>query len=140
MKILLNNHFRLTLILFTTLFLTAGCGAWLMKSSSGTVSQPTDPLAGWTSRGFDDYLPSLQRHHYHLDKAITDDYQNFIEKNKLDLFGAITGFYEDGTGQHAVEFEAFPDKQNATWHYVIIYDKENKRVKVIKYGYRRFVS
>jgi hypothetical protein len=104
-------------------------------------SKPTpDPLAGWTSRGFDDYLPSLQRHHYQLDKAITDDYQDFIKKNNLILSGAITGFYEDGTGQHAVEFIAFPHGENATWNYVLIYDKENQRIKVIKYGYTRYQS
>jgi hypothetical protein len=58
----------------------------------------------------------------------------------LHLFGAITGFYEDGAGQHAVEFVAFPPDENATWNYVLIYDKENKRIKEIKYGYTRYQS
>jgi len=123
-----QSTFRILLAMFICGF---GC----------STSKPTpDPLVGWTSRGFDDYLPSLQRHHYQLDKAITDDYQDFIKKNNLDLMGAITGFLEDGTGQHAVRFEAFPPNQNATWTYVLIYNKENKRIKVMKYGYRRFQS
>jgi hypothetical protein len=104
-------------------------------------SKPTpDPLAGWTFRGFDYYLPPFQQHHYQLDKAITDDYQDFIAKNKLFLAGAVTGFYEDGTGQRAVEFEAFPPGENTSWHYVLIYNKENKRIKLIKYGYDRRMS
>jgi hypothetical protein len=105
-----------------------------------TPRQNPDPLNGWTFRQFDAFVTSLDRHHYHLDKAIIDDYQGFITKNKLSTLDAITGFYEDGTGQHAVRFVAFPNNQKATWQYVIIYDKENQRIRVIKYGYRRFPS
>ena len=79
-------------------------------------------------------------HHYHLDKAIADDYQNFIVEEHLSPKGAITGFFEDGTGQHAVGFEANGNKENSSWHYVLIYDRENKRVKVIKYDYKKYQS
>jgi hypothetical protein len=100
-----------------------------------------DPLAGWTFRPFPGWeAPPYGHNTNHLDKAISDDYQSFISTNKLATFSAITGFYEDGTGQHAIEFEAFPPSQNATWHYVLIYDKENKRVKLMKYDYRSFQS
>ena len=47
-------------------------------------------------------------------------------------------FFEDGMGQHAVEFEAFEHKKNASWHYVLIYDKQNKRINIIKYDYARY--
>ena len=111
-------------ILFLTFILVAGCAK----------PKPTpDPLAGWTFRTFDNFSVPGAQHHYHLDKAIMDDYQDFIRKDNLFVSGAITGFYEDGTGQHAVEFEAFV-AGNESWHYAIIYDKENKRVKVVKYG------
>lgn len=121
---------RITFCILLAIFIwTAGC-----------VTQNSDPLTGWTFRTFDEFLPIPDRHNYHLDKSVTDDYQDFIAKNKLNLLGAITGFFEDGTGQHAVEFEAFSPNQNAAWHYVLIYDKESKRIKVIKYGYHRFQS
>lgn len=101
-----------------------------------------DPLAGWTYRPFDSYsgLSSNQQHHYSLDKAVTDDYQNFISTNHLSPDGAIPGFFEDGTGQRAVQFEAESNSENASWHYVLIYDRGGKRVKVIKYGYKRYMS
>lgn len=76
----------------------------------------------------------------HLDNLITDDYQDFIATNKLRLFGAITGYFENATGQHAVEFTAFPPNENATWTYILIYDKQNKRIKIMQYGYTRFQS
>jgi hypothetical protein len=112
-----------------------------------STSKPTpDPLAGWTLRQFDDFAPPSERHHYQLDKMITDDYQDFLKKNSLDTT-AITGFYEDGTGQRAVEFEAFEigpnvktSEINTSWHYVLIYDKENKRIKTIKYGCLHYQS
>jgi hypothetical protein len=121
----LNSFAPVFLVLMAIFVFGFGCN---------TSKPETDPLAGWTLRGFDDYLPSLQQHHYHLDKAITDDYQDFVKKNELQA-APVTGFYEDGTGQHAIRFEAFPRGQNASWQYVLIYDKESKRIKVLKYGY-----
>jgi hypothetical protein len=109
--------------------------------NSGCVTSKPDPLAGWTFKSFPGWGMNPNGHNNNiLAKAITDDYQDFIIKNKLNLSGAVTGFYEDGTGQHAVQFAAFPPNQNATWTYALIYDKENKRIKVIKYDYHRFQS
>ncbi|MBW8864770.1 MAG: hypothetical protein JF609_07580 [Verrucomicrobia bacterium] len=106
-----------------------------------STSKPTpDPLAGWTFRTFDQFEPPSGQHHYHLDKTISDDYQDFIAKNKLSLVGAITGFYEDMTGQHAVRFEAIPPDAYSSWTYVLIYDKQNHRVKIIKYDEHRYRS
>lgn len=112
----INQSFGIGLILLTAVVFVYGC------------SQSKDPLAGWKP-----YDSS------HLDKAIVDDYKDFIAKNRLDLLGTISG-YENGTGQHAIEFEAFPPDQNATWHYALIYDSKNNRLKVTKYGYHRFQS
>jgi hypothetical protein len=99
-----------------------------------------DPLSGWTFRAFDEYSVPGKEGHYHVEKSVTDDYEAFIKTNNLKVFGAITGFFEDGTGQRAVEFEAFPGEPNASWSYVLIYNKENRRVKVIRYGYKRYQS
>jgi hypothetical protein len=100
-----------------------------------------DPLASWTFKPLPGWeTPPYGHNTNHLDKAISDDYQDFIAKNNLRLFGAITGFYEGGTRQHAVEFTAFPPDSNATWNYVLIYDTTNKRIKLIKYGYTKYQS
>jgi hypothetical protein len=93
-----------------------------------------DPLVGWTFRVFDDFAVPSDQHHYHLDKAITHDYQVYIANNKLDLIGAIRGFYEDGTGQSAVEFEA--ERGHSYWRFVLIYNKDNKRIKTVKFDHR----
>jgi hypothetical protein len=71
---------------------------------------------------------------------VVDDYQKFISHEHLGLSDVIKGFYEDGTGRHAVEFVAFPPNQNATWNYVIIYDKENKRSKIVRYNHIKYQS
>ena len=118
---------RLTFCVLIAVFIcAAGCG---------TPKPPPNPLAGWTFRPFDKYLVARDRHHYQLDKAIADDYQNFISDKKLFPYyppDTITGFYEDGTGQHAIQ-TTIP--QNGTWLvYVLIYDQSNARIKVIKYA------
>jgi hypothetical protein len=106
-------------ILVVALFWTAGC-----------ATQTPDPLAGW--RVVSDHDP---------DKIIVKDYQDYIEKlppKKRDHVGIIF-FLEDGSGQHAVSIEIW-ETGNTSWHYALIYNKENKRIKVVKYGYRRVMS
>jgi|GEM_PF-1316309 len=116
-------------LMLVTMFI-CGCGC-------NTAKTTPDPLAGWTFKPFPgSELPPYGHNTNHLDKVIIDDYQNFIKTNGL-LGGGPAGFYEDGMGQHAVRFEAFPPDENASWQYVLIYDKENKRIKEIKYGYDR---
>lgn len=114
--------------------------AFLCGSGCTTSKPARDPLTGWIFRPFDDFAAPSDRHHYQLAESITKDYQSFISANHLDTFGAVTGFYENSKGQHAVTFEAFPSNQNAAWHYVLIYDNKNVREKVIKFGYRKFHS
>jgi hypothetical protein len=91
----------------------------------------TKPFVGWYSDG------DIR---FHLAKIINDDYQEFITKNKLVMPSEFDIFYENQTGKCAVTFEAFPPGQNATWRYAIIYDKDNKRIKVEKYDYHRYQS
>jgi hypothetical protein len=151
MKIRIKNSIKCFLFIFPILlaatFCITGCDTsktlWAkFWFSGGTAPKPApDPLADWKFKSFPGWGVDPNGHNNNvLDKAITDDYQDFIAKNNLDLFGAITGFFEDGTGQHAFEFTAFPPGQNATWNYVLIYDKENKRIKVIKYNYTKYQS
>jgi len=108
---------------------------------TGCATSTPDPLAGWTFRSFPGWGVNPNGHNNNtLDKTITEDYQNFIATHKLSLSGAITGFFEDRTGQHAVEFDAFPPNQNATFTWVLLYNKDNIRIRVIKGGYHRFQS
>jgi hypothetical protein len=99
--------------------------------AAGCASRTPDPLVGWKV-DFD----------HQPDQAIVKDYQDFIQKlpaKERDYVGT-TDFVEDGTGQHAVSIEVFSNHTNAAWRYALIYNKENKRIKVIKYGFRRFMS
>jgi hypothetical protein len=106
----------------------------------GCATQTPDPLAGWQFRPFPGWGPDPNGHNDNkLAQAITDDYEDFIAKNKLQV-APIKGFYENGLGQHAVGFTVCPSNQNATWNYALIYDGENKRIKTIKYGYHRYRS
>ena len=112
---------------------------WLIGCTSQLQPHP-DSLAGWTFRSFDAYAPPADQKNYQLDKAVVDDYQAFVRDNKLSLNGALTGFYEDGTGQHAISFEASPNNQNFTWHYILIYDRNDKRVNAVKRDYHKYQS
>jgi len=85
----------------------------------------TKPFVGWYSDG------DIR---FHLVKIVTDDYQDYITKNNLYGPNWFDVFYEKQTGKCAVTFEASPPGQNATQRYAIIYDKNNKRIKVIKSG------
>ena len=89
-----------------------------------------DPLAGWKL----DFAPQL-------DPVIAKDCQDYIQKLPSDEKGYshVSGYFDDGTGQHAVEIEVFVGGTES-WHYAIFYDKENKRVKVVKYGRTRYMS
>ena len=112
---------RFTFCILLAMFVfVVGCATWT-----------SDPLVGWKCTGFES-----------PNKAITADYQSFIQTLPPNQRGYNVGpiqFFEDGTGQHAVMFEDFVSG-NSSWHYALIYDKENKRVKVIRYGHSRYMS
>jgi hypothetical protein len=112
----INNFAPVFLMLIGMLLLGFGCN----------TSKPTlDPLAGWKimhGKNAED-----------LDKILAGDYQSYIQNlqpNEKNYVGS-TFFFEDETGRHAVTFEV--DKYGKdVWNYYLFYDKDNKRIKVIK--------
>ena len=109
------NRFGLIfLVLVAALFWNAGCAT-------------PNPLAGWK--------PALQN----PNQAIINDYQNYIQKlpSEEKKYAYPNHFFEDATGQHAVQIEI---PLNGTWReHLLIYDKDNIRIKTITYsngGYR----
>ena len=95
-----------------TLSLTIGCAGFMHHS---------DPLAGW------------QKDYGKADQSIVSDYQNYIqnlspkERNNI----AYINFFEDGTRQHAIRITI--ELNDTNWRHILIYDKDNKRIKIIKY-------
>ncbi len=110
-----------------------------------------DPLAGWDSwspydeeshpadYGFHGTI-LVQRAqpatHSPLDKAIKDDYQNYLQKHEPHYFSFGPTFYEDGIGQHAVKVQ-IGNWDHELLFYIFIYDKSNTRTKVMKFFYCR---
>jgi uncharacterized protein YceK len=94
-----------------------------------------DPLTGWKC-DFD--VRPVQP-----DKVIADDLQDYIQtlppeqKQAFIECGGVKNHYlvkqfEDGSGQHAIRFEILLNSRTI-WKHVLIYDKSNKRIKVLKY-------
>jgi hypothetical protein len=104
--------------------------AMFLLESGCNMSKPTpDPLAAfriYDLKYFDSY------------KAISEDYTNYVrtlspeEQTQADLFF----FYEDGFGQHAIKIEIGINGKE--WEHLLIYDKDNKRIKTIKYVAGRY--
>jgi hypothetical protein len=96
-----------------------------------TSSPVVDPLIGWKV----DF-------NHQPDPMIMKDCQDYVKDlpPKGDKLTALGQFYEDGTGQHALTIEVFEHNQNASWLYILIYDKDNKRVNAIKYRHNRYQS
>jgi len=77
-----------------------------------------------------------------LDQSIVSDYQNYIKnlspKEKECLGPYPATFFENETGQHAVQITI--GINGTWWQHVLIYDKENKRIKTIKYSDGHYMS
>jgi hypothetical protein len=128
---IVSLYSRTFLLLLTMLVLTAGC-AWPWVFFTGKGPQHPDPLEEWKLCWSQDSNK--------LNKAIVDDYQDYIQKlpaEEKKFIGPIQ-FFEDGTGQHAVRIEIA--LKGIDWAHVLIYDKENKRMRVIKYAAGRYMS
>ena len=100
----------------------------LCSSCSKQWSPAVDPLKGWNAWGeHDKKRPAL-------DKAIRDDYQNYLQKNEPGFFPSALGatFYEDGAGQHAVNIRI--GRNGSYTIYIFIYDKSNLRIKVMRFS------
>jgi len=86
-----------------------------------------NPLAGW------------KPYFHEPDQTITSDYRGYIQKLPTDerKYAGMIQYYEDGMGHIAVEIEV---PLNGTWWYhVLIYDKDSRRIKTVRYspgGYR----
>lgn len=110
----MNNPRFICFVLLATLVFAGGC-----------VTRPArDPLEGWRYSG----LTKLA-----ANKAITDDYQDYIQNlspEERRLVGWVE-FFEDGTGQHAVKITI--NWHGTWWRHVLIYDRDNNRIKVTKY-------
>jgi len=92
---------------------------------SCSAPRPTpDPLSGF-------HVSDLQN--LDSNKVITDDYKNYIHilSHEEQKFIAGIEYFEDGTGQHAIKITIGLNQRN--WRHVLIYDKDNKRIKAIKY-------
>ena len=102
-------------MLVTMLLMGFGCN----------TSKPTpDPLTGF-------HFSSLNN--LDSNKTITDDYKDYIQKLPPEekIFATLDYYFEDGTGQHAVLITVGLNGTN--WRHVLIYDKNDKRIKTIKY-------
>jgi len=133
-KNFINNFGLAFLVLTAALFWVAGC------------AEP-NPVKGWKSWNAQLNPPNLQNYHnypntwyyppdqiYHIDKAVIDDYQDFIEKLKQKnptLYVSEIYFYEGGTGQHAVKLIIETGPREYV-DYFLMYDKSNVRTKVIE--------
>jgi hypothetical protein len=112
-------------ILLTAIFWVTGCAA---------PKPSPNPLAGWKVCGSQDYNK--------IDTAIRDDYRGYIQKLPPDerkfVDDNFIDFFQDEAGQHAVKIEI---PLNGTWwEHVLIYDKDNKRIKTIKYSTGHYAS
>ena len=90
-----------------------------------------NPLAGWHSASLDDLRSNT---------AITDDCRKYIKglPSKQKGFVASVDYFEDGTGQHAVDVKI--GVKGTWWEHVLVYDKANKRIKVIKHKSAGYAS
>jgi hypothetical protein len=122
MKTSVKSFWLFLPILFAGFVWTVGC--------AGLARQHPDPLAGWKP-DFDS-RPS--------DQAIEKDYQNYIQKlpTKERISAGPVESFQDGTGQHAVRI--IIGINGTVWENVLIYDKDNKRIKVIKYSNGGYAS
>jgi hypothetical protein len=98
-----------------------------------TSQHRPDPLAGFHASS----LVNLDSN-----KAITDDYNNYIQtlssEEKKYLGPSPVSFFEDGTGQHAVRIKL--GLNGTVWEHVLIYNKDNRRIKTVKYQSGHYAS
>jgi hypothetical protein len=118
-------------ILLAVSILSSGCTS-LLHPINSTFARHSNPIAGWKSCWSQD--PEK------LAKAIRDDYQDYIQKLPQKVRNRIgpIQLFEDGTGKYAVTIAV--DSKGTEWTHVLIYDRANKRVEVIKYVSGHYMS
>ena len=88
----------------------------------GCATRTSNPLAGWKIDS--DYQPS---------QAVVSDYRDYVKKlpeKERSCLSALE-YFEDGQGQHAIRREQRVG--DTSCYLVLIYNRENKRIKVMKY-------
>lgn len=110
-----SSYIVIALALCATVILGFGCAA---------PKPASDPLAGFYPDAL--FTPDTN-------KIITNDYKSYIHSLSPDEQKFIAGveFFEDATGQHAVRITIGLNHTN--WRHVLIYDKDNQRIKTVKY-------
>jgi hypothetical protein len=102
---------------------------FLLGFGCNTSKPVPDPLAGWQ-----------KAYKEEPNQAITKDYQNYIQNlsPKERKNAGPTFFYKDGSGQHAIDIVIGINGRD--WRHILIYDKEDKRIKTIKYATGYYAS
>jgi hypothetical protein len=102
------------------------CAA-VVSGSRCSISKAPDPLAGF-------YVDAL--HGPDSNNTIATDYKTYIQKlspEEKKYVGPIT-LYTNKNSEHVVVVEV--DLNGTAWYHALFYDKNDKRIKVIKYvGY-----
>jgi hypothetical protein len=97
----------------------------MLMWESGCASAPRpDPMTGFRFSSLDNL---------HSNTVITEDYKGYIQRlspEERRSLGPIL-YYEDAAGQHAIMIMI--GINNTSWRHVLIYDKDDKRIKAIKY-------
>jgi hypothetical protein len=115
----LNSFAPVFLVLMAIFVFGFGCN----------TSKPTpDPLAGWQLE-FKEIAPTI-------DKDSQGYIQSLSPEEKKNV--CLGHYYKDGTGQHAVEIIIGVNGRG--WRHILIYDKDNKRIKTIKYATGYYAS
>lgn len=107
----LNSFAPVFLVLMATFVFGFGCN---------TSKPMPDPLAGW-KMDFGATNPVIEK-----------DYQDYIQKLSPEEKKSVNvnGYFNDGAGQHAVRITI--GVNGRWWRHILIYDKNNKRIKTIK--------
>ena len=129
------TRFMLGVLLLAS-FSWGGC-TFVLHPINETFACHSSPIDGWKRVGEVDYTFPKGSPQNSLNpgySAISDDVQKYVKKKKLPVADFI--FFEDGTGRHAVSFRVDSSGSligGTCWVYVAIYDKNNERVKVVRY-------
>jgi hypothetical protein len=88
----------------------------------GCATSTPDPLTAWKP----DFDFSRE-----ADQEIVSDYQDYIKELPLRQSGFVgsVDFFKDETGQHAVNIKI--GRNGTWWDHILIYNKQNKRIKTV---------
>jgi hypothetical protein len=125
----------------TTQFTIILCMTVLVFASGCVSPKPKQPLSaseGWRQL--------LAREYQKLDPAIKTDFQVYLGQLPLKERSQVTDssidYFANTNGQHAVHFEIGKPALfgKVFWAHVLIYDVDNRRVRVIKYRSDRAIT